>query len=216
MELVLGVISEAIVWTDQDLLVRWSNLVFEQMVDKPKKAIRGSSILDLLQALPRSSTDSTLAELIQDVSAEDHQVLISKHTTLNYLRSNKKYVLEVECVAVGMIDDWDAFVFVITDITQRLHDAALLQEQLLYTAKIAAIAGLTAELSHELNNPLAVILGYTQALLQYSDLDDDTRAALAEVESHALRSATVMHRLLEVARGGGDIRHLLQVHKDSI
>ncbi len=56
----------------------------------------------------------------------------------------------------------NSVVVVMTDIT----DAALLQAKLAHSEKMATIGQLVSGVAHEVNNPLAAILGFTDLLLE--------------------------------------------------
>jgi signal transduction histidine kinase len=59
---------------------------------------------------------------------------------------------------------------------------------------------LVAGLSHELNNPLGIILGFAQGLERRSTLDESTRAAVASIERQAQRCAQLVRALLDFSR----------------
>lgn len=56
-----------------------------------------------------------------------------------------------------------------------------------------------ADLAHDLSNPLAAIMGFTQLLLKRQWHDDD-RAALASINSEAIRATAVVRDLLALVR----------------
>ena len=58
--------------------------------------------------------------------------------------------------------DINSVVVVMTDIT----DAANLQAKLMHTEKMAALGQLVSGVAHEVNNPLAAIVGFTDLLLE--------------------------------------------------
>ncbi len=84
----------------------------------------------------------------------------------------------------------------VEDRTRELRDA---QARLLESGKLAAVAELGAGVAHELNNPLAGILGTAQLLRQRSGGGPDD-ALLAAMESEAARCADIVHTLLAFTR----------------
>jgi signal transduction histidine kinase len=76
------------------------------------------------------------------------------------------------------------------------------QEQLVHAGKMAAIGTLTAGLSHELNNPLAVILGFAQRLLRETAPEDRSYGALRAIERQVQRCVRLVSALLDSTRRG--------------
>ncbi len=74
------------------------------------------------------------------------------------------------------------------------------QQQLVQSAKLAAIGDLAASVAHEINNPLMIILGNCE--LAKRDLAPDARAGKrqATIESEALRAGKITRDLLNFAR----------------
>ena len=64
---------------------------------------------------------------------------------------------------------------------------------------MASIGTTLAGVAHELNNPLAAIIGFAQLLLRKPWPPDD-RAALEAINHEALRSATIVKDLLAMTR----------------
>ncbi|MGB4784567.1 MAG: PAS domain S-box protein, partial [Candidatus Acidiferrum sp.] len=76
----------------------------------------------------------------------------------------------------------NSVVVVMTDIT----DAALLQAKLAHSEKMATIGRLVSGVAHEVNNPLAAILGFTDLLLENPEVPlsarDDLQIILQETQ----------------------------------
>ncbi len=64
-----------------------------------------------------------------------------------------------------------------------------------YEAKLAAAASLVARVRHEINNPLAALLGQAQLLLRDQDLSDKTRRRAETIESQAKRIEEIVGEL---------------------
>jgi signal transduction histidine kinase len=80
------------------------------------------------------------------------------------------------------------------------------QEQLIHAGKMAAVGTLVAGLSHELNNPLGIIVGYVQGLLRRMSPEAPGRESLVAVERQALRCAHLVRSLLDFSRSKPAIR----------
>jgi signal transduction histidine kinase len=62
------------------------------------------------------------------------------------------------------------------------------------------MGNLIAGISHELNNPVAVILGFAQGLLEETSGEDPERWQLAAIERQAQRCSRLLKKLLNFAR----------------
>jgi two-component system, NtrC family, sensor kinase len=72
------------------------------------------------------------------------------------------------------------------------------QQRLVESEKLAGIGRLAAGVAHEINNPLAVILGYARLLERGAD--DAARADLAVIEQETLRAREIVAGLLDLSR----------------
>jgi len=83
------------------------------------------------------------------------------------------------------------------DITARLH----MERQLQQADKLASLGQISTGLAHEINNPLGVMLGFTQLLLRDQPPGTQTHDDLKTIEKHARNCKTVVEDLLKFARG---------------
>jgi PAS domain S-box-containing protein len=98
-----------------------------------------------------------------------------------------------------MRDEQDAVnsvVVVMTDIT----DAALMQAKLAHAERMATIGRLVSGVAHEVNNPLAAILGFTDLLLENPQVPDNAREDLQIILQETQRTKDIVQDLLSFAR----------------
>ncbi len=85
-----------------------------------------------------------------------------------------------------------------------------MERQIAQADKLAALGELSAGVAHEINNPLGIILGYTQLLLkQESDDQDDLRI----IEKHVKNCKTVVSDLLFFSRKGSSEMSIGDINK---
>ncbi|MEE9291558.1 MAG: ATP-binding protein [Acidobacteriota bacterium] len=84
----------------------------------------------------------------------------------------------------------------VADRTQELRDA---QDQLVQAEKMSVVGQLVSGVAHELNNPLAGILGYSQLLLR-KEPDEKIGRGLKKIEREAERCKRIVQNLLIFAR----------------
>lgn len=98
------------------------------------------------------------------------------------------------------------------DLRRRMDELQRAQEQLVQSAKLAAIGELSASVAHEINNPLMVIMG-TAGLLR-ADVAAGSRAAsrLDTIVTEAGRAGKITRDLLDFARRREPHRERLSLH----
>jgi two-component system NtrC family sensor kinase len=102
----------------------------------------------------------------------------------------------------------NSVVVVMTDIT----DAALLQAKLAHSEKMATIGRLVSGVAHEVNNPLAAILGFTDLLLENPQIPENAREDLQIILHETQRTKDIVQDLLSFARQRPVQRELVQVN----
>lgn len=93
-------------------------------------------------------------------------------------------------VSFDLIPDYNEVLVVIKDVTELRR----LEAQVRQHEKLAALGRLVAGAAHELNNPLAVILGLSQLQLG-EDIPPSVRTDLEQIERAARRAAAIVHQL---------------------
>ena len=99
-------------------------------------------------------------------------------------------------------------VVVMTDIT----DAALLQSKLAHSEQMATIGRLVSGVAHEVNNPLAAILGFTDLLLENPEMPASAREDLQIILQETQRTKVLVQDLLSFARQRPVQRELVQIN----
>ncbi len=112
----------------------------------------------------------------------EHQAWLSAN--LMPLKDEQERVVSVLCIA--------------RDITENKK----LESQLVNTEKLASMGTLAAGVAHELNNPLGVMLGFTDLLLEKFDKEGQDYQDLKTIERHGLHCKQVVENLLSFARQG--------------
>jgi two-component system NtrC family sensor kinase len=116
------------------------------------------------------------------VATGEHQAWLSAN--FMPLKDEQDRVMSVLCIA--------------RDITENKK----LENQLINTEKMASMGTLAAGVAHELNNPLGVVLGFTDLLLEKFDKDSQDHQDLKTIERHSLHCKQVVENLLSFARQG--------------
>lgn len=97
------------------------------------------------------------------------------------------------------------------DITERKK---MEDEQMYNTEKLASLGKLSAGVAHELNNPMAIILGFTDLLLEKAEPKSKNREMLETIEKQALNCKKILESLLGFARYREKTEYATDVNED--
>jgi signal transduction histidine kinase len=95
---------------------------------------------------------------------------------------------------------------------QSIKNLQRLQAQLVQTEKLVSLGQLAAGAAHEINNPLAAILGFSDLLADDMTLPEKARATAAKIRDQARRTKTLVANLLSFARQVPPERTLLDIN----
>lgn len=105
-------------------------------------------------------------------------------------------------------EDLEVLHFIAKDISQRKD----MEKQLLLADKLSSVGQLAAGVAHEVNNPLGMILGYTQLLIRGEEAGTQRFEDLRTIEKHTRTCKTIVERLLNFARGTQTHKELSHIH----
>jgi two-component system NtrC family sensor kinase len=162
----------------------------------------GHRLVDWVEASHREDFDAAL-----ETTAHGHQV---ENLELRVRRSDGS-MGHFSISLSPMRDEQDtvnSVVVVMTDIT----DATLLQANLAHSEKMATLGRLVSGVAHEVNNPLAAILGFTDLLLENPEVTDSAREDLQIILRETQRTKDIVQDLLSFARQRPVQRELVQVN----
>jgi PAS domain S-box-containing protein len=120
----------------------------------------------------------------------------------------RRRVLLSGSLANSPSEDGETIHFLIKDIEQR----RLMQKQMAQADKLASIGELSSGIAHEINNPLGIILGYTQLLLRGEDAESDRFNDLKTIEKHVQSCKAIVEDLLNFARTSSPQKENLDIH----
>jgi PAS domain S-box-containing protein len=104
----------------------------------------------------------------------------------------------------------------VRDVSERkkLDDETRdIYHQLLQAEKMAALGQTISGVAHELNNPLATIISWSERLSQRSELDEPVRRGLETILSESERAARIVRNLLTFARKRQTTRAMVDVNQ---
>jgi signal transduction histidine kinase len=131
-----------------------------------------------------------------NVSARDEIGLLSE--AFNYMGTELQSSLQKIETQNRELERWNQELQQRVD--ERTRELKEAQDQLLMSQKLAAVGELGAGVAHEMNNPLAGVLGLTQLLLMKVPATDPTHGSLKAIEKEALRMREIVRSLLRFSQ----------------
>ncbi len=103
----------------------------------------------------------------------------------------------------------DTILLLAKDVEQR----RVMENQLAQADKLASIGELSSGVAHEINNPLGIILGYTQLFLREENTTSERYTDFKTIEKHVRGCKTIVEDLLSFARTSPPKRQTADIHK---
>jgi PAS domain S-box-containing protein len=101
-------------------------------------------------------------------------------------------------------------------ISRNITGRKAMEDRLINVEKLASLGTLAAGVAHEINNPIAVILGFTEHLLEKTQDAPDIHETLQVIEEEGLKCKKIVENLLTFARSPeraettGDVNQILE------
>ncbi|HUQ79987.1 MAG TPA: PAS domain S-box protein [Gemmatimonadaceae bacterium] len=179
--------SDAIFTVDTNGNFTSVNRALEQATGRPREQLLGTHFDGVIDARDRDELWSTHRDALNGRRQRQE---------LRYLDANG--VSRPAAMLASPIVDGDAIVGVL-GVVRDVGEEKLLVEQLVQQEKLAAIGQLVSGVAHELNNPLASVMAFSQLVLAESDAAD-REESLRTIHNEAKRAAKIVSNLLTFAR----------------
>jgi two-component system NtrC family sensor kinase len=98
------------------------------------------------------------------------------------------------------IKDEQGEIFAYEIISRNITGRKAIEDRMINVEKLASIGTLAAGVAHEINNPMAVILGFTEHLLDQTESLPEVHDTLQIIEDEGLRCKKIVENLLTFAR----------------
>ena len=170
--------NQAICYIDPQGAVRRANRVFAELIKLPVTALPGRPWLTLL---PPSWVDPVARLLTLEGAPAPVEIRAGERT------------LMVTAIPTG---EPGGAVLLFEDQSEKRR----LQDQLLQSEKMSAIGQLIAGVAHDLNNPLASVVGFSDLLGEAADVPPRLAEPLAVIRQEAERASAIVRNLLSFAR----------------
>jgi PAS domain S-box-containing protein len=180
------------------------NMSFSRTFGLSKNQIAGKDIISFFDASDQRRAIDFFGSLGGEQSSPDAPLFkMAKRRG-----ENEPMIAAIRAVQTGVSDDDAMIVLTMQDETRRVkleRDQQIARRQLYRSARLASIGTLASGVAHELNNPLAAILGFSDALVHR--LENQETVDLSELEQYlqiinaeTIRCRNIVENLSKFAR----------------
>ena len=174
---------------DINKMIIAANRRVEDVLGYSKEVILGSTILDMIPDDYHNLFDNIFQYTLKEGKAETTEIEVLKaNKGLLSMELDMRRVLNEKTATFAQIH--------FRDVSKRNE----IEQELISSARFATVGELTAKLAHEVNNPLGVILGFSQEILSEIDNNDPHYRSVRIITEEAKRCKNVMKHLLAFAR----------------
>lgn len=110
--------------------------------------------------------------------------------------------------------DEEGNIYAVLGISRDITERKEMEEHSYYTEKLASMGTLSAGVAHEINNPLGIILGFTDLLLEKAAPDSEEYDILKTIEKQGINAKRVVENLLSFARHKEHKVELIDINKN--
>lgn len=169
--------------------IKLANNIALKHLEYEKKEMETLRLHDLI--LPEQTDEMTA--FIERSFRDDYS---SKEFTF-MAKSGRSIQVEMVATIVKEVDSVEKLACCFSrDLTERKR----LEENLLYSDRLATMGQMAAGIAHEINNPLGIILANTQDALYHSLNPEDSMECLRSIERNAVRAAEIIEEMLNFTR----------------
>jgi PAS domain S-box-containing protein len=179
--------GDAIIVSDISRVITGWNRGAESLCGWPKSEVKGKVAPHHVQA----SSNVSLAEINEELRRTHHW-----EGELTYFRRDGQTV----CVVSRQVLLDDALGGTVIEIAREVMDRRRLCEQTIEAHKVATVGRLAREMTHDFNNLLTIVRGYSGMLLESANLEPRFREMLAEVFSAGVKASSLNTQLSRFGR----------------
>ncbi len=163
------------------------NQYWTQLAGRRAEEVAGKKLLDVIEY----EDPDGVCTVVEKVLASSETISREERVKIG----NREYCLDTKYKAV--MSDVGAAVLVISrDITEQ----RTMEDQLFHTEKLASLGALSSGVAHEINNPVAIILGFTEILVEKFPENSKEYEILKTMERQGNNLKSIVENLLAFSR----------------
>jgi PAS domain S-box-containing protein len=196
--------AEDLIFTlDKDGVIKTANRHMARLFGVERDALTGQSLYRFLQ---REQADDQFLLVREALKTGKGQ-----RTETRFRIQNEDFWFNIQYIPLkGEEDNNRTILGIARDITDRKS----LEKQLINTEKLASLGTLAAGVAHEINNPLGIILGFCDLLLERIEPGTMEYNDLKTIERHGLHCKSIIERLLSFARISDEAEEFCDVNEN--
>jgi len=178
---------------DRKCHVMSMNQSWTRMTGQPAKSIIGKRLEDILKYDNGIRVNTFVEDAISQRYAISHDDPVVVNGNSYWFNTRYKRITEFD-------DQYEAKEQAVLVIARDITERKQLESYLLNAQKMSALGELCAGVAHEINNPLAIILGFTEMLLEKAASGTREHKILSTIERQGENCKQIVEKLLIFAR----------------
>ncbi len=170
----------------------------------PAAGMRGQSLSELFAADDATAIFSQIRDVVDSRKSSEVKSAVRIKDRIYWLSTHFVPVFGEDGRTVERV------LVMARDITERQR----IEEQLYQTEKLASLGTLSAGVAHEINNPLGVILGFTEILLDRIPADSKEHEILKTIERQGLNAKKIVEKLMTYAKRRSEYEEFTDINND--
>jgi PAS domain S-box-containing protein len=174
---------------DKECNILSINRYFADLVEQRDEKIVGQNIRFFIEYIDPNDVGEVLKKVIE----KSETIGVEESLRIG----TREYLFDTKYKPIMINEGEVSTVLVISrDITEHKR----IEEQLFHTEKLASLGSLSAGVAHEMNNPVGIILGFSELLLEKFPADSKEYNMLKTIERQATNCQRIVENLLTFAR----------------
>lgn len=170
--------------------IAFVNRAIEKKFEYPLREIIGKSVVDIF--IPQENMEKLLDDiqlLLSGTCGEQIEIpFVTRDRQIRDILWNVTYFKD----ELGVLTNINLFGY---DITEQ----NIMKEQLIQADKMSSLGTMISGVAHELNNPLSVIINFSELMMMYENLSESATRRLQHIIDASRRCAHIVENLLKFA-----------------
>jgi two-component system, chemotaxis family, CheB/CheR fusion protein len=219
-ESIIDTVNETLLVLDENLRVIAANSAFYETVGLTAADVQNrlvfeigngicnhSEVREALKRTAENSQEISDLEIQCDLPRGRRRLLVTAKPVVR--ESSRTHLI---LLAIQDITERDRIRELMTSQEQmRQHNQAL-EQQLIASGRLVSLGEITASMAHEFNNPLGVIMGFVEDLLEETDPSSPQYHSLRIIDEETKRCEKIIQDLMQFARPGSAQRRQTYIH----